>query len=72
MIAITALTIVVTTTTHKTLRGPRGAMILVTENGIKKDPELSLKIDKAPVSQAIRFNTIPLCLFAIFHLLSFN
>jgi glycine hydroxymethyltransferase len=35
------------TTTHKTLRGPRGAMIMVTEKGIKKDPELPTKIDKA-------------------------
>lgn len=38
---------VLTTTTHKTLRGPRGAMILVTEQGLKKDPELATKIDKA-------------------------
>lgn len=37
---------VVMTTTHKTLRGPRGAIILVTEKGLKKDPELSAKIDK--------------------------
>ena len=36
-----------TTTTHKTLRGPRGAMILVTEKGLKKDAKLSEKIDKA-------------------------
>ncbi len=38
---------IVMTTTHKTLRGPRGAMLMVTEKGIKKDPELAAKIDKA-------------------------
>lgn len=38
---------IVTTTTHKTLRGPRGGMIMVTSKGIKKDPELPAKIDKA-------------------------
>jgi glycine hydroxymethyltransferase len=38
---------IITTTTHKTLRGPRGGMIMVTEKGIKKDPELAQKIDKA-------------------------
>jgi len=38
---------VITTTTHKTLRGPRGAMIMVTKKGLKKDAELSTKIDKA-------------------------
>ncbi len=38
---------VVTTTTHKTLRGPRGAMILVTEKGAAKDPELADRIDRA-------------------------
>lgn len=36
---------IVMTTTHKTLRGARGAMILVTEKGMKKDPELAKKID---------------------------
>ncbi len=38
---------IITTTTHKTLRGPRGAMIMVTKKGLEKDPELSSKIDKA-------------------------
>ncbi len=38
---------VITTTTHKTLRGPRGAMIMVTKKGIKKDMEVASKIDKS-------------------------
>ena len=38
---------IVMTTTHKTLRGPRGAMIMVTDKGLKKDPELGDKINKA-------------------------
>ncbi len=38
---------IITTTTHKTLRGPRGAMIMVTKKGISKDPELASKIDKS-------------------------
>lgn len=38
---------IIMTTTHKTLRGPRGAMLMVTEKGLKKDPELGAKIDKA-------------------------
>ena len=38
---------IITTTTHKTLRGPRGAMIMVTEKGFKKDPLLADKIDRA-------------------------
>lgn len=38
---------IIMTTTHKTLRGPRGAMIMVTDKGFKKDPELGNKIDKA-------------------------
>ena len=38
---------IITTTTHKTLRGPKGAMIMVTKKGISKDPELPQKIDRA-------------------------
>jgi glycine hydroxymethyltransferase len=38
---------IVMTTTHKTLRGPRGAMILVTERGLKRDPEIKAKIERA-------------------------
>ena len=38
---------IVTTTTHKTLRGPRGGMIMVTAKGLAKDPELANKIDRA-------------------------
>jgi glycine hydroxymethyltransferase len=38
---------VIMSTTHKTFRGPRGAMILVTERGLKRDPSLGEKIDKA-------------------------
>lgn len=38
---------IITTTTHKTLRGPRGGMIMVTSKGLKKDCQLPTKIDKA-------------------------
>jgi glycine hydroxymethyltransferase len=38
---------IVTTTTHKTLRGPRGGLIMTTQRGLDKDPELAEKIDKA-------------------------
>ncbi len=38
---------VITTTTHKMLKGPRGAMIMVTKNGLQKDADMGKKIDKA-------------------------
>ena len=38
---------VIMTTTHKTLRGPRGAMLLGTEAGLTKAPDMANKIDKA-------------------------
>ena len=38
---------VIMTTTHKSLRGPRGAIIMVTEKGLKKNPDLPKKIDSA-------------------------
>ena len=38
---------IVTLTTHKTLRGPRGGIIMVTYEGLKKDPQLPDKIDRA-------------------------
>lgn len=38
---------VIMTTTHKTLKGPRGAMIMTTQKGLDKDPEISKKIDKS-------------------------
>lgn len=38
---------VVMSTTHKTFRGPRGAMILVTERGLARDAKLGGDIDKA-------------------------
>lgn len=38
---------VITTTTHKTLRGPRGGMILVTKKGLEKDPDLGKRLEKS-------------------------
>lgn len=38
---------IVMTTTHKTLRGPRGALIMVTEKGLAKNPDLPKLIDSA-------------------------
>lgn len=38
---------VVMSTTHKTFRGPRGAMILVTQRGLDRDAKLGERIDKA-------------------------
>jgi glycine hydroxymethyltransferase len=38
---------IITTTTHKTLRGPRGGMIMVTQKGLNKDPDLAKKVDRA-------------------------
>jgi len=38
---------IVMTTTHKTLRGPRGALIMITEKGLRKNPDLPKKIDSA-------------------------
>lgn len=38
---------VIMTTTHKSLRGPRGALIMVTDKGLAKNPDLGKKIDSA-------------------------
>lgn len=38
---------VIMSTTHKTFRGPRGAMILVTDRGMERDAKLSGKINSA-------------------------
>jgi len=42
---------IISTTTHKTLRGPRGAIIMVTKKGLAKDPELPKKIDRSVFPQ---------------------
>lgn len=38
---------VVMSTTHKTFRGPRGAVILATDRGLQRDPKLGKRIDSA-------------------------
>lgn len=38
---------VVMFTTHKTIRGPRGAVLMVTDRGLKRDPDMAKKIDRA-------------------------
>ena len=38
---------IITSTTHKSLRGPRGAVIGITKKGLEKDPDLAKKIDRA-------------------------
>lgn len=38
---------IITSTTHKTFRGPRGGMIMVTQKGVAKNPDLPKKIDSS-------------------------
>ena len=38
---------IIMTTTHKTLRGPRGAILMVTARGLEKNPELAHIVDEA-------------------------
>lgn len=38
---------IITSTTHKSLRGPRGAIIGVTKKGLEKNPDLDKLIDRA-------------------------
>ena len=37
---------IIMTTTHKTLRGPRGAILMITQKGLRHDPNLATKIDR--------------------------
>lgn len=45
---------IITTTTHKTLRGPRGAIVMVTQRGLDKDADLAKKVDKAVFPSGIQ------------------
>jgi len=38
---------IITTTTHKTMRWPRGWMIMVTKSGLERYPDLATKVDKS-------------------------
>ncbi len=38
---------IITSTSHKTLRGPRGGFIMITQKGLEKDSELAKKMDSA-------------------------
>lgn len=38
---------IITSTSHKTLRGPRGGFIMITQKGLDKDPDLAKKMDSA-------------------------
>ena len=60
---------IITTTTHKTLRGVRGAIIMVTKKGLEKDPMLSKKIDKAvfPGLQSATHNDMTAGIAATLH-----
>ncbi len=38
---------IISTTTHKTLRGPRGAILMVTKRGLRKNSQMAKLIDRA-------------------------